>query len=572
MKRLPVKGFQPPPEALPRNHPLYEVPFLGTPTAAVEVVLELADLKPGEVFCDLGAGDGRMLFAAAKRGATAMGVEIEAKLVEELRKRVSEQGLEGKVYVTHGDLYKFDYMRQADVVYSFLDEKANKLLKARLEATLRPGTRVVTLSYKIPGWKPLKKVKVKDPESRSIPTRTVYLYVFEQHMADKGSKRGVSFRSIPTVVWKEFIHVKRDRWVCFLLLVLPIAAMTISNYSFGEIKDIRTVIVDQDKSYVAEIFLDALKNSDTFKIISEDVSLGETDARELVLNRSAQLAIVLPTGLSQSVDGNEQANITIYYDETDHSMTLAIKRGLLEAMQNATEALLQTRLSKSKINLQTRPLNYNFSSVYEYGGSEYVNFITPPIMAFTVTFVSIAITSMSVVREKTTRTLERVLLTPIRESEFLLGKLLASTIVTIGEVLLILFMAFVAFQMPIVGSIPLIFIVSFLIGCGGLGLGLAASATAKREIEAVMVIPAYIIPSLLLSGFFSPVERIQSPFMRNLSSFIPLTYANHALRAIMVKGLGISDILMDILALTAFAVITLTAGVLIFRREMVAQV
>ena len=148
----------------------------------------------------------------------------------------------------------------------------------------------------------------------------------------------------------------------------------------------------------------------------------------------------------------------------------------------------------------------------------------------------------------------------------------ASTIVTIGEVLLILFMAFVVFQMPIVGSIPLIFLVSFLIGCGGLGLGLAASATAKREIEAVMVIPAYIIPSLLLSGFFSPVERIQSPFMRNLSSYIPLTYANHALRAIMVKGLGISDILMDILALTAFAVITLTAGVLIFRREMVAQV
>jgi len=581
MGRISMKSFHPPPEALPPEQPVYVAPFLGMPPKAVEVALDLAGLKPGELFCDLGAGDGRMLYAAARRGALAIGVELKAELVDGIRKRVTEEGLDGKVYVTHGDLYRFDYMRQADVVYTFLDDKGNEVLKSRLERTLSPGTRVVTFRYKIPGWKPVKRVKVSDPEGKAagvLLLRTLYLYVFGQHVPEEAPRQALlprlttmGLRNMMIIVWKEFLHIKRDRRACLLLIALPIFAMAISNYSFGEIKEIPAAIVDQDEGPVAKMFLDVLRKTDTFKVVFEG-GIGEQDARGLVLNKTVHLAIILPSGLSQSVDENKQANITIYYDETDHNFALSIKRGLLEIMQNATEALLKSKLSQSKINLQTKPLNYIFDSVYGYGDLQYINFITPPIMAFTVTFVSIAITSMSIVREKTARTLERVLLSPIRESEFLLGKLMASILVTIGEVLLILATAFLVFQMPVVGSVLLVFFIGFLIGCGGLGLGLAASAMAKRELEAVMVIPAYIIPSLLLSGFFRPIEAISSPVMRTLSRFVPMTYANQALRAIMVKGLGILDIMPDILALTAFAVITLSIGILVFRREMVAQV
>jgi membrane protease YdiL (CAAX protease family)/SAM-dependent methyltransferase len=147
----------------------------------VEAALDLAGLKPGETFVDLGFGDGRMLFAAARRGASAMGVEIRPVLYEGVRKIASDMGLKDRLFLELGDLYESDLIRRADVLYAFLDDEGLRLLKPRLEASLKPGARLVTLSNRIPGWKPLRSLRMKDPESRLVPRRTLYLYVFGKH-------------------------------------------------------------------------------------------------------------------------------------------------------------------------------------------------------------------------------------------------------------------------------------------------------------------------------------------------------------------------------------------------------
>jgi len=170
--------FTPPPDEIPVNKPEYVVPYLGTPIDAVESILDLAELKSGEVFCDLGSGDGRVLIAAARRGAIAIGVEVRRDLVEESRRRVAEEGLNGRVYVTYGDLFKYSYISQADVIYIFLNSRANSILKPRLEEMLKDGARVVTLTYEIPGWTPVKKVKLSEKFKGGGGGRTVYLYRF----------------------------------------------------------------------------------------------------------------------------------------------------------------------------------------------------------------------------------------------------------------------------------------------------------------------------------------------------------------------------------------------------------
>ena len=147
----------------------------------MEAALDLAGLKPGETFVDLGFGDGRMLFAAARRGASAMGVEIRPVLYEGVRKIASDMGLKDRLSLELGDLYESDLIRKADVLYAFLDDEGLRLLKPRLEASLKPGARLVTLSNRIPGWKPLRSLRMKDPESRLVPRRTLYLYVFGKH-------------------------------------------------------------------------------------------------------------------------------------------------------------------------------------------------------------------------------------------------------------------------------------------------------------------------------------------------------------------------------------------------------
>ncbi|MEM3694095.1 MAG: type II CAAX endopeptidase family protein [Candidatus Bathyarchaeia archaeon] len=125
-----------------------------------------------------------MLFAAYRRGAYAYGIEVRPVLYEGVRKMASDMGFEDRLFLRLGDLYlnASDLIGKADVLYAFLDEEGCRLLKPRLEASLKPGARIVTLSYRIPGWKPLKSLKVGDPESRSVRFRRLYLYVFGKHL------------------------------------------------------------------------------------------------------------------------------------------------------------------------------------------------------------------------------------------------------------------------------------------------------------------------------------------------------------------------------------------------------
>lgn len=136
-------------------------PFVPTPEPVVEKMLEAADLKPGETLYDLGCGDGRILFVAAKQfKAKAVGVELSPKLARMAAKRVKELGLEDQVTIIEGNMLEVD-VSAADVVTLYLMRLANEKLKPNLLKFLRPGARVVSHDYEIMGWKPSRVEKVE---------------------------------------------------------------------------------------------------------------------------------------------------------------------------------------------------------------------------------------------------------------------------------------------------------------------------------------------------------------------------------------------------------------------------
>ncbi|RLF20125.1 MAG: hypothetical protein DRZ82_03290 [Thermoprotei archaeon] len=150
----------------------YLVPFVPTPEIVARYMLKLAEVKPGEVVYDLGSGDGQIVIIAAKEfGARAVGVEIRKDLVEESLRRIKEQGLEDRVKIIHGDFFKVN-ISEADVVTLYLLTSVNERLRPKLEKELRPGTRVVSHDFEIPGWKPIKVVEINE-EWRS---HKIYLY------------------------------------------------------------------------------------------------------------------------------------------------------------------------------------------------------------------------------------------------------------------------------------------------------------------------------------------------------------------------------------------------------------
>jgi cyclopropane fatty-acyl-phospholipid synthase-like methyltransferase len=155
---------------------LFIAPFVATPLPVVKQMLTLAEIKPGDIIYDLGCGDGRVVIMAAQDfGAQGIGVEMREDLAKQAMGKISDLGLEGRVKIVHGDMFKVD-ISQANVITLYLTTSANDKVKPKLEAELKPGTRVVSHDYEILGWRPIKVDNFCENPRLGYPSHTIYVY------------------------------------------------------------------------------------------------------------------------------------------------------------------------------------------------------------------------------------------------------------------------------------------------------------------------------------------------------------------------------------------------------------
>lgn len=156
---------------------MFIAPFVASPFPVVRHMLELAQLKKGEVFFDLGAGDGRTLIMAAKDfgAAQAVGIELREDLAEKASTSIRELGLQDRVKIIQSDMFTVD-VHAADVVFLYLTTSANEKVKPKLESELRSGARVVSHDYEILGWKSTKTENFCENPQLGYPSHTIYVY------------------------------------------------------------------------------------------------------------------------------------------------------------------------------------------------------------------------------------------------------------------------------------------------------------------------------------------------------------------------------------------------------------
>jgi len=155
---------------------MYIAPYVPSPPQVIRQMLTLAQLRPREVFFDLGAGDGRAVIMAAKDfGARAVGVELREDLVKRALSTVYEEGLQDRVTIVNGDMFNVD-LTSADVIFLYLTTSANEKVKPKLEVELKHGVRIVSHDYEIIGWKPAKVENFCENPTLGYPSHTIYLY------------------------------------------------------------------------------------------------------------------------------------------------------------------------------------------------------------------------------------------------------------------------------------------------------------------------------------------------------------------------------------------------------------
>jgi ABC-2 type transport system permease protein len=206
-----------------------------------------------------------------------------------------------------------------------------------------------------------------------------------------------------------------------------------------------------------------------------------------------------------------------------------------------------------------------------YGGADYslLDYLAPVLVAFFAFFFIFLLSAVSFLRERTTGTLERLMATPLRRGELVLGYLAGFSFFALLQAVVILVFTVFVLQVHYRGNLATIFVVEAVLVVGAVSLGLLVSAAARNELQAVQFVPIVLLPQVFLSGLLIPVAQLPE-YLRPVSAVLPLTYANEALRSVMIKGYELADplVLRDIGILLLFGIVMAVGAVASIRREV----
>jgi ABC-2 type transport system permease protein len=365
-----------------------------------------------------------------------------------------------------------------------------------------------------------------------------------------------------------FRGLQHDRRTVALMFLAPVVAMCVFGLAFsGDVKDVKVAVVNQDTEFtipgtVATMLLsqDIISNIDdeVLKIVTvEDV--GEGVRR--VEKGDAYAVIIFPERFSESLYMKRQdssypgdTTIQVREDKSNFNVANAITKCVGEAV-----------LATAQQAGQDLPMKVDSEDAIYGKGAKFADFFVPGIMAFAVFLLTTLLTLISFVGERTSGNLERLQSTPLRESEMVVGYAIAFSIIGMLQTVVLLVIGLAAFHIMIEGNIVLAFAVIALLAIVSLSLGILLSSLAKREAQAIQFFPLIILPTFLLAGIFWPVEAIPH-WLRPLSYAIPPSYAVDAIRSVMLRGWGVGEIWLDIVALCGFAGAFLTVAVLSLKR------
>ena len=389
----------------------------------------------------------------------------------------------------------------------------------------------------------------------------------------------MKLRRIAAFSRRALLQFRHDRRTFAFVLVMPLLMILIFGYTFGgDVKGITIQVVSQDTGLPPGSSL-LLPNGlflaqNITKNIDEETLLLYTNtnsenARQMVREGNAWAAIVFPANFTQNFliflmaqKTISPPKIELYLDGSNPTIVAAVIKEITQSIQ-----MTLTGLSVS-LNITAVDLPITVDQVYAYGGGQtrFIDYFAPGVISFAIMMVTTMITIILFVNERRNGTLQRLLVSPASESEIVVGYALAFAVIGIIQSIVVLVAAILLFDITIVGNIFLALIVILLLAFGHQGLGILLSAGAKNELQAIQFIPLILFPSILLAGLFWPIESIPS-YLQPLSYVIPLRYGIDAERSIMLRGWGIGEIWVDIIILVLFALLTLSASILLLKRK-----
>lgn len=347
-------------------------------------------------------------------------------------------------------------------------------------------------------------------------------------------------------IQKEFYHVFRDRKTLLMLFGLPIVQIILFGFALtNEIKNSGIAILDYAKDEASQQIINKFEASRNFEIKRNLVSINQIN--ESFKAGDIKIAIVIPANFNRDLLHEHAAQIQVIADASDPNTATSLTAYATSIIMEFQREMPEIKQVPYQISTEVRML-YN----PELKGAP--NFV-PGVMALVLMLIGVMMTAVSIVREKETGTMEILLVSPFKPFLVILSKAIPYLIISIVNVAIILTLSVWLLDMPINGSIALLFAESILLIITSLSLGLLISTlTDSQQTAMLLSMMGMMLPTMLFTGFMFPIENMPVP-LQIISNIVPAKWYYIIVKSIMIKGLGISMIWKETLILAGMSIV-----------------
>ncbi len=378
-------------------------------------------------------------------------------------------------------------------------------------------------------------------------------------------------RRFRALIKKELTHMIRDPRTLIFVFIMPILQLVLLGYANNtDVKNVPTVIFNQDNSPASRSLLDSFNATGYFAFNYSAYS--QSDVNTMIAGGQAQVGIVIPPDYGTKLASGQSSSVLVVVDGSDPT----IAGGVLSAAQLAGQAhgvavrgqqlaltgssmAAASAAGASPVDVRTQVL-YNPDLLGAYN-------IVPGLIALLLFQTATSLTALAIVRERERGTIEQLIVTPIRNWELVVAKIVPYILVSFGDTILILVVGTLMFGVPIRGSLMLLFAMTGLYLLPTLGYGLFISTVAQTQQQAQLMIMPIILPAMMLSGFIFPISSLP-PVLQFVGDLLPTTYFIYIMRAVVVKGVGLELISPQTIALGVFAIALLGLAAWRFRKSL----
>ncbi len=359
---------------------------------------------------------------------------------------------------------------------------------------------------------------------------------------------------------KEFIQMRRDRLTLGIMIGIPVLQLMLFGFAIQtDVRHIPTVVLDESRTPASREIIAAFQNTGNFAIV------GHVDGRaaldRAIARGDAQAAIVVPNDYPRDLARGRPAVVQVIVDASDPLSSQAALAAAAGVAQVRNLQILGAAAGRATLPVEARVRpRYN-------PGLRSPNYIVPGLVGVILTITMVLVTAMAIVRERERGTLEQLIVTPITKTELMLGKIAPYIGVGIVQMSTVLIVGRFVFDVPLTGSVPLLYGMALIFIVASLSFGLFVSTLVRTQQQAMQVSFFFVLPNILLSGFMFPRQAMPEVFQW-LGALLPLTHFLRVLRGILLKGVGLEALWPEMLILVGFAVALIGLAVRRFHKTL----